>query len=266
MPERSRISANGIDVSYRLDGPAGAPVVMLSNSFLTDYGMWDFQVHAFTAKYRVLRYDPRGHGDTQASAPPYAVDLLVADVVGLLDALGIGRVHFLGLSMGGVVGQRLASRHPERLMSLLLSDTACHLPPESAWDDRIALATSKGTGAFVQPMTTRWLTPAYYERRPEIVAKLGAMIAKTSVDGAIGCAQALKTMNQASILPGIKVPTLIVVGARDVGTPVSAAEFLHREIAGSTLAIIEEAGHLPNIEQAETFNRTVLDFLARLPA
>ncbi|HVA14660.1 MAG TPA: alpha/beta fold hydrolase [Stellaceae bacterium] len=266
MPERSRIAANGIAVSYRLEGPAGAPVIMLSNSFLTDYGMWDFQVPAFTAKYRVLRYDPRGHGDTQASPPPYSVDLLVADVVGLLDALGIGRVHFLGLSMGGVVGQLMASRHPDRLLSLLLSDTACHLPPEAAWDDRIALATTKGTGAFVQPMTTRWLTPAYYERHPEIVAKLGAMIAKTSVDGAIGCAQALQKMNQSSILRGIEVPTLIIVGAHDVGTPVSAAKFLHREIEGSTLAIVDEAGHLSNIEQAETFNRIVLDFLARLPS
>ena len=253
-------------MSYRLEGPADAPVVMLSNSFLTDYGMWDFQVPAFAAKYRVLRYDPRGHGDTQASKPPYSMDLLVADVVGLLDALGIGQVHFLGLSMGGVIAQLLASRHPDRLLSLLLSDTACHLPPESAWNDRINLAMTKGTRAFIEPMTTRWLTPGYYERHPDVVAKLGAMIAKTSVDGAVGCAEALKKMNQSPILSGIKVPTLIVVGAGDVGTPVSAAEFLHREIKGSKLAIIAEAGHLPNIEQTEIFNRTVLDFLASLPS
>jgi 3-oxoadipate enol-lactonase len=264
VPDRSRIAANGIAVSYRLEGPAGAPVIMLSNSFLTDYGMWDFQVPAFAAKYRVLRYDPRGHGDTQASLPPYSVDMLVADVIGLLDVLGIGQVHFLGLSMGGVVAQLLASRHPDRLLSLLLSDTACHLPPESSWNDRINLAMTKGTRAFVQPMTTRWLTPGYYERHPDAVAKLGAMIAKTSVDGAIGCAQALQKMNQSSILSGIRVPTLIVVGALDVGTPVSAAEFLRHEIVGSKLAIIEDAGHLPNIEQTETFNRIVLNFLANL--
>ncbi len=262
----NRITVNGIEVSYRLDGPAGAPVIMLSNSFLTDHGMWDFQMPAFTAKYRVLRYDSRGHGDTQVSTPPYSVKLLAADAIGLLDALGITRVHFLGLSMGGVIGQLLASRHSDRLLSLILSDTASDLPPESAWDARIDLATTKGTGAFIQPMTERWLTPNYYERNPEIVAKLGTMIAKTSVDGAVGCAQALKKMNQRSILPGIKVPTLIVVGALDVGTPVSAAEFLHREIEGSKLAIIGEAGHLPNIEQTETFNRIVLDFLARLPS
>jgi len=262
----NRIAVNGIEISYRLDGPAGAPVIMLSNSFLTDYGMWDFQMPAFTPKYRVLRYDCRGHGDSQASSPPYSVDLLVADAIGLLDALEIAQVHFLGLSMGGVVGQLVASRHSDRLRSLILSDTACHLPPETAWDDRIKLATTKGTAAFVQPMTTRWVTLDYHKLHPEIVAKLGAMIAKTSVDGAVGCAQALKKMNQSSILPTIKIPTLIVVGARDVGTPVSAAEFLHREIKASKLAIIAAAGHLPNIEQTETFNRIVLDFLARLPS
>jgi 3-oxoadipate enol-lactonase len=260
----SRISANGLEIAYELVGPVGAPVLMLSNSFLTDYGMWDFQVPAFAERYRVLRYDPRGHGNTQSSPPPYSVDMLVSDAIELLDALGIERVHFLGLSMGGIVAQLLASRNPERLLSLCLSDTACHLPPESAWDDRVNLAITKGTGAFVKPMTTRWLTPAYYERHPEIVAKLAAMIGKTSVDGAIGCAQALKKANQWALLSGIKVPTLIIVGENDVGTPVSAAEYLHREIKGSKLAIIKEAGHLPNVEQSEAFNRTVLDFLATL--
>lgn len=258
----SRIRANGIDMGYRLEGPAGAPVVMLSNSFLTDSGMWDLQVSAFAEKYRVLRYDARGHGDTAASPGPYSMELLVADAVALLDALGLDRVHFIGLSMGGMIAQRLAAQHPERVLSLGLSDTACHLPPESAWDERIRLALSDGAAAFVRPMTTRWLTPAYYQRHPEIVAKLAAMIEKTSVDGITGCAEAIKKMNQAAILPAITAPTLIVVGAQDVGTPVSAAEFLHRNIKGSKLVIIEESGHLPNIEQAERFNRTVLDFLA----
>jgi 3-oxoadipate enol-lactonase len=258
----SRIAANGIEASYRLEGAAGAPVVMFSNSFLTGYGMWDRQVPAFTDRYRVLRYDARGHGDTQATPGPYSIDLLVADVVALLDALAIERVHFVGLSMGGMIAQLLASKYPERLLSVSLCDTACRLPPESAWDERINLALSKGTAAFVQPMTTRWLTPAYCSGHPEIVAKLGAMIAKTSVEGAVGCAQAIKKMDQAAILPGIKVPTLIVVGEQDVGTPVGAAEFLHRAIVGSRLTIIKDAGHLPNIEQTAVFDRIVLNFIA----
>jgi 3-oxoadipate enol-lactonase len=258
----SRIMANGIEVNYELEGPAGAPVIMLSNSFLTDYGMWDFQIPAFTRKYRVLRYDSRGHGDTEASPGPYSIDLLVADAVALLDALDIRRVHFLGLSMGGMIAQKLAASHADRIFSATLSDTACRLPPESAWDDRIKLAQTKGASAFVKPMTERWLTQAYRERHPEIVDKFGAMISRTSVDGVVGCAEAIKKMDQSAILSGITVPILIVVGEQDFGTPVSAAKFLHHEIKGSKLVIIKEAAHLPNIEQTEIFNRTVLDFIA----
>ena len=258
----SRIAANGIEVSYRLDGPAGAPVVMFSNSFLTDYSMWDLQMPGFGTRYRVLRYDARGHGETQATPGPYSVDLLVADAVALLDGLAIERVHFVGLSMGGMIAQLLASKHPERLLSVSLCDTACRLPPESAWDERINLALTAGTAAFVQPMTTRWLTPAYYAQHPDIVAKLGAMIAKTSVKGAVGCAQAIKKMDQTAILAGIKIPTLIVVGEQDVGTPVAVAELLHRQIKGSRFSIINDAGHLPNIEQTAVFDRIVLDFIA----
>ncbi len=257
----SRVTANGIAVNHRLEGPSGAPVVMFSNSFATDYGMWDFQVPALTKRYRVLRYDTRGHGGTEATAGPYSIDLLVVDAVALLDALGLRRVHFVGLSMGGMIAQRLAHQHPDRLSSVCLSNTACRLPPESVWDERIALAQDKGAAAFVRPMTERWLTRSYYERHPEIVEKLGAMIARTSVDGLVGCAHAIKKMDHSAILAAIRVPTLIVVGEHDVGTPVAAAEVLHRGIQGSRLVVIPNAGHLPNIEQTETFDRTVLDFL-----
>ncbi len=258
----SQIKANGIEMSYQLDGPVDAPVLMLSNSLLTDYGMWDMQVPAFSVKYRLLRYDTRGHGGTEATKGPYTIELLAADAIALLDALRIDRVHFLGLSMGGMIAQLLAATHPARLRSVSLCDTACHLPPESGWDDRIALALSKGTSAFVKPMTERWLTQPYRDSHPAQMEKMGAMISRTAVDGLVGCAHAIKKMNQAAILPGIKMRTLIVVGEQDVGTPVSAAEFMHREIQGSKLVVIKNAGHLPNIEQTDIFNRTVLEFLA----
>lgn len=257
----SRIKANGIEINYKLEGPEGAPVLMLSNSLLTDYGMWDSQVPAFTRKYRLLRYDSRGHGDTQATPGAYTMDLLVADVVGLLDALGIRKLHFLGLSKGGMVAQLLAARHGDRLSSVLLCDTACQMPPASIWNDRIALAQAKGTSAFMQPMTDRWLTQGYREKHPEVVARLGAMIARTSVEGLVGSACAIRDMEHLPILPGIKVPTLIVVGEQDVGTPVAAAEVLHREIRHSKMVVIKDAAHMPNIEQSETFNSSVLGFL-----
>lgn len=262
MPQH--IAANGISVSFKLEGPADAPVLMLSNSLLTDYGMWDFQVPALTQKYRLLRYDTRGHGGTQATPGPYLMQTLVADVVGLLDALGLQRVHFLGLSLGGMIAQLLASAHGDRLLSVSLCDTACRMPPESVWDERIALAKAKGTSAFVQPMTQRWLTQGYRERHPEVIEKLGAMISGTSVDGVVGCAHAIRNMDHLPILSGIKVPTLIVVGEHDQGTPVAAAETLHREIKQSRLVVIEQAAHLPNVEQTAVFNQTVEAFLTSL--
>lgn len=259
----SRIRANGIEMNYRLEGPAGAPVLMLSNSLLTDYGMWDLQAAAFSREYRLLRYDSRGHGGTEATAGPYTMELLVADVVGLLDALGIRRCHFLGLSKGGMIAQRLAAQHGERLYSVSLCDTACHLPPESVWDDRIALAQAKGTSAFIKPMTERWLTPGFRAANPQMLEKMGTMIARTAVDGLVGSAHAIKKMDHTALLASIKVPTLIVVGEQDPGTPVSATRVLHNAIAGSEMVVVEDAAHLPNIEKPAAFNATVLDFLAR---
>lgn len=257
----NRVRANGIEINYALEGPADAPVLMLSNSLLTDYGMWDTQVPAFTRKYRLLRYDSRGHGDTQATPGAYTMDLLVADVVGLLDALGIRKLHFLGLSMGGMIAQLLAARHGDRLSSVVMCDTACQMPPASLWNERIALAQAKGTGAFMQPMTDRWLTQGFRGKHPEVVARLGTMIARSSVEGLVGCASAIRDMDHLPILPGIKVPALIVVGEQDVGTPVAAAEVLHRGIKDSKMVVIKDAAHMPNIEQSETFDSTVLGFL-----
>jgi 3-oxoadipate enol-lactonase len=136
------------------------------------------------------------------------------------------------------------------------------MPPASIWDERIALAQSKGTPAFVEPMATRWLTQRYRERQPEVVAKIGAMIAGTSVDGMVGCSRAIQAMDHLPILPLVEVPTLVVVGEHDVGTPLSAAQTLHREVAHSRLVVIEDAAHLANIEQTDVFNRTISAFLS----
>jgi 3-oxoadipate enol-lactonase len=234
---------------------------MLSNSLLTDYGMWDFQVSTFTKHYRLLRYDTRGHGGTQSTSGRYSMDMLVADVIGLVDALDIAKFHFLGLSMGGMIAQLLASKHGDRLLSVSLCNTACHLGPAAMWDDRIRMAEDKGIGAFVQPMKERWLTQEYRDKNPEFLEKLGSIISKTSVAGFVGCAYALRDMDLLPILPNIKIPTLIVAGEQDIATPVSASEVLHQEIKGSRLVVIKQAGHLPNIEQTQSFDRTVLEFL-----
>ncbi len=255
------IIANGIEVNYSLEGSAAKPVIMFSNSLLTNYHMWDWQIPAFADRYRILRYDTRGHGNTQATSGIYTMDLLVTDVVALLDKLGIDKVHFVGLSMGGMIAQLVAAKHGRRLLSVTLCDTACRMPPESIWDDRIALARAKGTMAFVRPMTERWLTKAYLARNQPVVEQLGNMISRTSIDGFIGCAHAIKNMDHLAVLADVRVPTLVIVGEFDSGTPLSAAEVLHRKIKHSRLSIIKQAAHLPNIEQSDVFNDTLTTFL-----
>ena len=257
------VHANGIDINIDIHGPPDAPVVMFSNSLLTDYRMWDAQVPALADRYRILRYDTRGHGRTQATPPPYSMPMLTSDAVALLDALGIERVHFVGLSMGGMIGQLFASAHPDRVMSLSLCDTACRMPPASVWDERIVLARTRGTSAFITPITTRWLTQQYRDDHPEVVETLGAMIANTSVDGMVGCCAAISTMDHLALLSRIGAPTLVVVGEHDIGTPVSAARTLQKEIRDSELAVIQNAAHLTNIEQAGVFNKIITRFVYR---
>lgn len=260
------LRANGTEIAYALEGRAGALVVMLSNSLLTDFRMWDAQMPALSADYQVLRYDTRGHGGSEAAPPPYSMEMLVQDVVALLDRLRIPRVHFVGLSMGGMIGQRLAALHATRLNSITLCDTACQMPPRSAWEERMALARSKGTAAFVGLMTERWLTEGYRHRHLDACARIGEMISRTSVNGLVGCATAIMEMDHLPLLEKIAVPAHIIVGEHDVGTPVAAAEVLHRGIPGSSLHVIGNAAHLTNIEQTIEFDRSLLTFLGKYPA
>jgi len=257
------ISANGIAINYRLEGPDDGPVVMLSNSLMSNFSMWDAQVPALARRYRVLRYDTRGHGATEASPPPYSIDLLVDDARALLDALNIGSVHFVGLSLGGMIGQLFAVRHPTLLKSLVLCDTSSHMPPEALWDDRIRTAENNGLDAMAPATIERWFTEPFRERNAAEIERIGRMIRKTDLAGYVGCCRAIQAMNQTAILSAITTPTLIVVGADDPATPVASSETIHRAIAGSELVILDDAAHLANIEQPEAFNRAVIAFLDR---
>ncbi len=260
----SHVSANGISVRYRLDGPEDRPVVMLGHSLMANLAMWDPQMPALTARYRVLRYDTRGHGGTQATPGPYTIELLTADAKALLDALGIGRVHYVGLSLGGMVGQLLAAKHPEALQSLVLCDTASHMPPPELWDERVRTAELEGLDPLIPPTLERWFTARFRERREDAIESVRAMMREASVQGYAGCCQAIRDMNQTGVLATIKAPTLIVVGDQDPSTPVSTAQGLHERIAGSELVVLKDGAHLPNIEQPEAFNAALLDFLDRI--
>jgi 3-oxoadipate enol-lactonase len=260
-----RLTANGIHMHYTLNGPASAPVVTLSHSLATNLAMWEPQASALAARYRVLRYDTRGHGGTDAPGGPYSLDQLAEDAVALLRALGIERTHFVGLSMGGMIGQVLALTHPEMLRSLVLCDTSSRVPPEAkpVWDERIRMAESHGMEPHVEPTLGRWFTPPFASNSPANVESVRAMIRETKPQGYVGCCHAIKALDLTDRLSAIAVPTLIVVGEDDPGTPVAASRAIHERIRGSELAILKSASHLSNIEQPEAFTRALLDFLGR---
>lgn len=255
------IKANGATIAYRLEGPENGPVVMLSNSLATNFAMWDAQVPALTDKYRVLRYDQRGHGGSEATKPPYSFDLLLADARALIQALGLGKVHFCGLSMGGMTGQLFGAKHPEMLRSLVLCDTSSRMPGSGIWDARIKAARGEGMASLVPSTLERWFTVPFRDKAKREVERVGGMIAATPVDGYVGCCNAIAAMDQTHLLAGIETPTLIIVGADDPATTVEHSEVIHRAIAGSELVVLQNAAHLSNIEQTATFNAALRAFL-----
>lgn len=250
------------ETAYRLDGPADAPVLLLSNGLAADFSMWDAQIPFLATHYRTLRYDNRGHGDTPASLGPYSIDLLASDALDLLDQLAIRKAHFLGMSLGGTIGWMLAASYPERIASLVLCDTPIEAAPE-VWATRITTALSRGMEPLVEPTLERWLTASFRAAAPAVTERVGRMIRRTSPVGYAGCAAAIQSMQLTALLPHIKAPTLVVVGEKDTATPPAMAERLAASIPGAELAVIKAAAHLPNIEQPEAFNATIGDFLRR---
>ena len=258
-----RIKANTIEINYELSGKKGAPVVVLSHSLASSLVMWNPQMDALNPYFQVLRYDMRGHGKTEVISGPYTLDLLADDVIGLLDALKIDRVHYVGLSIGGMIGQALALNYVHRLRSLALCDTASIIPQEAQpiWQERIHKAREKGMEAQAEETMERWFTPAFLKQSAPMLDIIRKQILATSVQGYIGCAEAIRKLNYLDRLHEIKIPTLIMVGEDDPGTPVSASEAIHERISNSKLVILPSARHLSNIEQKDAFNTALLTFL-----
>lgn len=259
------IHANGIRIHYELEGPPSAPVITLSHSLATNLSMWESQMEMLLPSHRVLRYDTRGHGGTDVPQGPYSLELLAADVGSLLQALGIEKCDFMGISMGGMIGQQLALQSPEVIKRLILCDTSSQVPQESwpIWDERIWIAETKGMEPHVQPTLERWFTPAFRKRHPELMERIGSMIRATDPTGYVGCSLAIRNLNLTDQIHRIKAPTLIIVGEDDPGTPLSAAQTLQESIKDSQLVVLKSASHLSNIEQSRNFNDAVLSFLGR---
>jgi 3-oxoadipate enol-lactonase len=260
MPE---IQANGITIHYELSGPDGAPVVLLSNSLGTRLEMWDPQLQALEQRYRVLRYDSRGHGRSSVPAGPYSIEILAKDALGLIDALGIDRVHFCGLSKGGMVGQMLGARHGDRLKSLTLCSTACHMVPKELWDQRIEAVRTGGMTAVADGVVERWFTAPFRAEPTIVVERVRQMVLETPAEGYAACCAAIRDMDLREAIQGIRLPTLIIVGEQDPATPPEKAEEIHERIAGSHLEVIPDAAHLVNIEQDVAFDATLIGFLDR---
>jgi 3-oxoadipate enol-lactonase len=225
--------------------------------------MWDPQMDVLQSNFRVLRYDTRGHGGTDAPGGAYTLEGLAADAVALLDVLEIRTVHFVGLSMGGMIGQCLALAHADRLKSLTLCDTSAQIPDEAqpVWKERIAAAESGGMQTLVAQTMERWFTAPYLSQNPPEVEPIRRQILATPVAGFSGCSEAIRRLDYLERLSEISIPTRIIVGEHDPGTPVAASEAMHARIGGSSLVVLEDAAHLSNIEQKEAFNRALMDFL-----
>jgi 3-oxoadipate enol-lactonase len=257
-----KIKANGITINCQIDGPDSAPCLVFSNSLATTLAMWDEQAAALKDSYRVLRYDQRGHGSTDAPAGRYAYDTLLADAIGLLEALSIKTAHFAGLSMGGATALGLAERHPGRFDRIIVCDSPCQSTPQSSqqWEERIAIVEKQGIEALVEPTVSRWVPPDILARNPPHVDKIRAMIRGTPVNGFIGCAAALADHDYASAVAGVKRPVLFLVGEKDAPAP--AMRKLNEKLPGSRYVEIAGAGHISNMDRPGEFTKAIRDFLA----
>jgi 3-oxoadipate enol-lactonase len=257
MPE---IDADGCRIHVEVGGLEKAPVLVLSNSLATTLHMWDGQVKSIAQRFRVLRYDPRGHGRSGVPAGPYSMERLGRDVLAVLDALGIRKVNWCGLSMGGMVGQWLGANVAERIERLVLSNTSSYFADKADRDHRLKLVREKGIAAFAAANMERWFTKGFRERSPQVVAWMQGMFATTPLEGYIACGQAVRDMDHRELLPKIRAPTLVIAGKHDPATPVEASEYIKSRIPGAALTVLD-AAHLSNVEQPEAYTNAVLDFL-----
>jgi 3-oxoadipate enol-lactonase len=259
-----KVKANGIDINYEIEGEG--PWLTMSHSLACNLHMWDPQMPVLTKKFKVLRFDTRGHGQSSAPAGEYTLELLADDLKGLLDAPKIKQTHYAGLSMGGMIAQAFALKYPGVFQSMVLADTTSRRPPNAGqmWGERIQNAQTKGMGALVQGTLERWFTEPYRNSRKDVMEKIGNDIRNTPVNGFVGCCHAISKVDYLDRLKEIKVPALIIVGEQDHGTPPEAARVIQQNLPGSELKVIPSAAHISNVEQAQVFNDSMLGFLNRV--
>jgi 3-oxoadipate enol-lactonase len=248
-----------VQLFHRLDGPEGAPVVLLSNSLGTHHGMWDAQLSALTRSFRVLRYDTRGHGRSGVPQDPCTLADLGQDVLRLIDELGVSRVHFCGLSLGGMTGMWLAAHAPQRIARLVLASTSSYVGSPEVWDARIQAVTRGGMAAVTEAILERWFTPEFRAAMPGEVERIRQMLLTTPVEGYIACASAVRDMDLRGDLVAVRCPTLVISGARDPGLPPSHGAYIAERVAGARFIELA-AMHLSNIEARDAFTAALTGF------
>jgi 3-oxoadipate enol-lactonase/4-carboxymuconolactone decarboxylase len=255
-----------VELHHRWDGPEGAPVVVLGNSLGTTMELWDRQLGALTERFRVLRYDTRGHGGSPVPDGPYTIDDIGADALALLDRLGLERVLWCGVSLGGMTGMWLASRAPERIERLVLCCTSANIAPASQWAERAALVRAEGTGAAVEGALERWFSPEFRAADPAVTGQIAETLAATPAEGYAGCCEAIGALDLRAELPAVRAPTLVIAGGEDPITPPAHARVIRDAIPGATLTVVAGARHLANIEAHEAVTRAIVDHLLRFGA
>jgi 3-oxoadipate enol-lactonase len=255
------IRVGDIDVHYSIQGEG--PWLTLAHPLAGDLSLWAPQMRVLTERFRVLRYDVRGHGASGASAAPYSLELLARDAGSLLDQLGITRTHWIGLSMGGMIAQQLALERPGLLDRIVLADSTARRPADAAavWDARIQQARQNGVASIAKGTLERWFTAPFREREAVALAWVSDVIARTSVEGYCGCCAAIARIDLLDRLREIRSPALIMAGEHDHSTPPAMSELMSRHWPGSQYYIIPDAAHIANIEQADDFNDRVMRFL-----
>jgi 3-oxoadipate enol-lactonase len=255
------IDAGGLRVHYESKGDPDSPVVVLSHALGTSMSLWNGQVAALAGSFRVVRYDIRGHGDTEVKPGAYTIEMLGHDLIALLDALDIGVAHVAGVSLGGFLGQWLAVNAPERLGRLVLANTAARVGTAAGWDARIAAVRDGGIESIADGSISRWFTPAFVASEPATVGAMRNVLLSTSREGYTSCCAAIREMDLRSTAHCIRAKTLVITGTRDESTPPSDAEWLARQIPGGRCVTLR-AAHLANVEVRDQFNREVVEFLS----
>jgi 3-oxoadipate enol-lactonase len=247
-------------IHYDLDGQSGSPVLMFSNSLGANYSMWDPQVPEFRKKFRVLRYDARGSGQSSFTPGPYSIEQLAKDVLALLDALDLDRAHHCGLSMGGMIGMWLGVNAPERLNKLVLCNTAVRIGTPETWNARIDAVQKNGMKSIAPAVVERWFSPAFRQSAPATISSTQKMIEETNSDGYSACCAAVRDFDFRKQLIKIHVPTLVISGTHDPATPPADGRFLAHQIPGARYVELN-AAHLSNIEDQDRFNNELAAFL-----